>query len=275
MAQGKRRRLSWLRPPEAGPGGVMSLGDHLRELRYRLIVAVVAIILCSLLAAIWYDALYRLMLRPYLLAVEMLAQSNPNLNPTTVITGVTQPLMMAIKVCAVAGLVIASPLWLYQLWAFIVPALLTKEKRYALGFLSAAIPLFLLGVAIGYYIMPQGISVLLAFTPSSVPVTNLIDVQDFLELTLKLMVVFGVGFLIPVFVVGLNMVGVLRAEQLKKIRTYVIFGIFVFGAAATPSTDPFSMLALAIPMTVLYLGAEVVCRVRDRRKAKALVPAEA
>ncbi len=275
MAEGKRRRLAWLRPPEAGPGGVMSLGDHLRELRYRLIVAVVAILVLSLLSAIWYDALYQVMLRPYLLAVEMLKASNPNLTPTTVISGVTEPLMMAFKVCAVAGVVLASPVWLYQLWAFIVPALLTKERRYALGFLSAAIPLFLLGVVIGYYIMPQGISVLLAFTPSSVPVTNLIDVQDFLELTLKLMVVFGVGFLIPVFVVGLNMVGVLKATSLKKVRTYVIFGIFVFGAAATPSTDPFSMLALAIPMTLLYLGAEVVCKVLDRRKARDLALAEA
>ena len=159
----------------------MSLGDHLREVRYRLIVAVVAFVVASLLAAIWYDALYQVMLRPYLLAVEMLARSHPNLTPTTVITGVAEPLIMAMKVCAVAGLVLASPVWLYQIWAFVVPALMSQERRYAVGFLSAAIPLFLLGVAIGYYIMPQGISVLLAFTPSSVPVTNLIDVQAFLD----------------------------------------------------------------------------------------------
>lgn len=275
MAEGKRRRLAWLRPPEAGPGGTMSLGDHLRELRYRLIVSVLAIGLGSLIAAIWYDALYQVMLRPYTLAVQMLAESNPNLDPTTVITGVTTPLILAMKVCVVAGMVLSSPVWLYQVWAFIVPALLAKEKRYAIGFLSAAIPLFLLGVLIGYYIMPQGISVLLAFTPSSVPVTNLIDVDDFLQLTLQLMVVFGIGFLIPVVVVGLNLVGVLRASQLGKIRTYVIFGIFVFGAAATPSTDPFSMLALSIPMSLLYLAAEVFCRVHDRRKAKVAVPADA
>jgi sec-independent protein translocase protein TatC len=275
MAEGKRRRFAWLRPPKGGPGGTMALGDHLRELRYRLIVSVLAVIVASLLAAIWYDALYQVMLRPYLLAVKMLAESNPNLDPTTVISGVTTPLILAMKVCVVAGLVLASPVWLYQLWAFIVPALLAKEKRYALGFLSAAIPLFLLGVLIGYYIMPQGISVLLAFTPSSVPVMNLIDVRDFLELTLKLMIVFGLGFLIPVVVVGLNLVGVLKAAQLAKVRTYVVFGIFVFGAAATPSTDPFSMLALAIPMTVLYLIAEVVCRMHDKRKANSLVAAEA
>ncbi len=270
-----RRRFAWLRPPQAGPGGTMSLADHLREVRYRLIVSVVAIVAASLLSAIWYDALYQVMLRPYLLAVDMLAESNPNLNPTTVITGVAEPLVMAMKVCLVAGLVLASPVWLYQIWAFIMPALLAREKRYALGFLAAAIPLFLSGVVIGYYIMPQGISVLLAFTPSSVPVTNLIDVQAFLELTMRLMIVFGIGFLIPVFVVGLNLVGVLSARTLGQVRTYVVFGIFVFGAAATPSTDPFSMLALAIPMSLLFLLAEVVCRFNDRRKARAALPAGA
>jgi len=124
-------------------------------------------------------------------------------------------------------------------------------------------------VLIGYYILPQGISVLLAFTPSTVPVTNLLEVDAFLKLTLQMMVVFGLGFLMPVVVVGANMMGVLSAAQLKKSRTYVIFGLFVFGAVATPSTDPFSMLALSLPMIALYLVAEVICRVHDRRKAGA------
>lgn len=246
----------------------MSLADHLRELRYRLIVVTVAVVLASSVAAIWYDTLYQVMLRPFLQAVEMLKVSNPNLQPTTVISGVAEPLLLAMKVCVVAGIVLASPVWLYQIWAFIVPALLAKEKRYALGFLSAAIPLFLFGVVIAYWIMPQGVTALLAFTPDSVAVENLIDVQGFLTLALKTMLVFGLGFLIPVLVVGLNMVGVLKASQLAKARAYVIFGLFVFAAAVTPSTDPFSMLALAIPMTLLYEVAEIVAKVHDRRQAK-------
>ena len=100
--------------------------------------------------------------------------------------------------------------------------------------------------------------------------TNLLDINEFLKLTLQLMVVFGLGFLMPVVVVGANMVGVVSAKQLAKARTYVVFGTFVFGAAATPSSDPFSMLALALPMTALYLVAEVICHVHDRRKAKAV-----
>lgn len=268
MAQTKRRRLAWLRPPPPSADGTMSLGDHLRELRYRLIVSVLAIVVASALVAIGYDWLYQVMLRPYQQAVQMLAETNPGLNPETVISGVTQPLILAMKVCVVAGIVLASPVWLYQLWSFVVPALLAKEKRYALGFLTAAIPLFLLGVVVGYLILPQGISVLLAFTPDSVPVTNLVDVQDFLTLTLQLMLVFGLGFLIPVLVVGLNLVGVVKAKQLAKARIYVIFGVFVFSAAVTPSTDPFSMLALAVPMTVLYGVAEIISRIHDRRLAK-------
>jgi len=252
----------------------MTLADHLRELRYRLIVAALGLIVAAAASGIWYQELYLLMMRPYLQAAEMLKQSNPNLNPTTVISGVTAPFMLILQIALVAGLVLSSPVWLYQLWAYIAPALLAKEKKYALGFLAAAIPLFLLGVAIGYYILPQGISVMLAFTPSSVPVTNLLDINEFLKLTLQLMVVFGLGFLMPVVIVGANLIGVVSAKQLGKYRTYVIFATFVFGAAATPSSDPFSMLALAIPMTVLYLIAEVICHVNDRRKAKALAKAE-
>jgi sec-independent protein translocase protein TatC len=268
-----RLSLAWLRPPKGAPGGVMTLADHLRELRYRLIVSVLAILAAGGLAAIWYDRLYQVMLGPYLVAVDLLLASNPNLTPTTVITGVTSPLTLALKVCAVAGLVLASPVWLYQLWAFIVPALLVKEKKLALGFLGAAIPLFCLGVAIGYYILPQGIAVLLAFTPSSVPITNLIDVAQFLDLTLRLMVVFGLGFLLPVVVVGLNLVGVVSAKQLGSVRLYVVFATFVFGAAATPSTDPVSMLALAVPMALLYLGAEAIAHLHDRRTKRADVAA--
>jgi len=263
-----RFSLAWLKPPPISADGVMSLADHLRELRYRLIFSVIAIVIASALAGIWYNQLYTVLMHPYLRAVEMLEATNPNITASTVITGVSTPFLLALKVCLVAGLVLSSPLWLYQLWAFIVPALLVKEKKWALIFLSAAIPLFLLGVLVGYYVLPQGISVMLSFTPSSIPITNLLEVNQFLEMTLQLMVIFGLGFLMPVVVVGLNLAGVVTARQLSRARTYVIFGTFVFGAAATPSTDPFSMLALALPMTLLYLAAELIARLNDRRRAR-------
>lgn len=244
----------------------MSLGDHLRELRYRVVFSLVWIVLGMVVVAIFYNQAYLFLAEPWLQARDIISQTNPEISTQMVLSGVTAPLTLALKICGVGGLVLASPIWLYQVWAYIAPALLVKEKRWALIFLSVALPLFLAGVAVGYLILPQGISVLMAFTPQSVPITNLIEIDKFLELMLQLMVVFGLGFLMPVVVVGANLAGVLKAKQLAKARTYVIFGCFVFGAAATPSTDPFSMLALAVPMSLLFVVAEVICRFNDKRR---------
>lgn len=244
----------------------MSLGDHLRELRYRVVFSLVWIVLGMVVVAIFYNQAYLFLAEPWLQARDIISATNPEISTQMVLSGVTAPLTLALKICGVGGLVLASPIWLYQIWAYIVPALVAKEKRWALIFLSVALPLFLAGVAVGYLILPQGISVLMAFTPQSVPITNLIEIDKFLELMLQLMVVFGLGFLMPVVVVGANLVGVLKAKQLAKARTYVIFGCFVFGAAATPSTDPFSMLALAVPMSLLFIVAEVICRFNDKRR---------
>lgn len=262
----RRFSLGWLKPPPTSPDGVMSLGDHLRELRYRVVFSLVWIVLGMVVVAIFYNQVYLFLAQPWLYARDIISATNPEISTQMVLSGVTAPLTLALKICGVGGLVLAAPIWLYQIWAYIVPALLAKEKRWALIFLAVALPLFLAGVTVGYLILPQGISVLMAFTPQSVPITNLIEIDKFLELMLQLMVVFGLGFLMPVVVVGANLVGVLKARQLAKARTYVIFGCFVFGAAATPSTDPFSMLALAVPMALLFVLAEVVCRFNDKRR---------
>jgi sec-independent protein translocase protein TatC len=175
---------------------------------------------------------------------------------------------LALKVSALAGLLITAPFWLYQLWAFIVPGLLAKEKKWTLIFIGAATPMFAGGVLVGYIVLPKAITVLLSFTQSGV--SNLQDINAYLSFLLRLMVVFGIAFLIPLVVLMLNIVGVIKAKQLSKYRSLVIFGTFVFGAVATPSTDPFSMLALALPMTVLFLAAEVIAHILDRRKERAV-----
>ena len=147
-----------------------------------------------------------------------------------------------------------------------MPGLLAKEKKWALIFIGTATPLFALGVATAYFVLPKAIAVLLSFTAEGV--TNLQNINTFLSFMLRLMVVFGIAYLIPLLVLMLNIVGVVKARQLAKYRTLVIFGTFVFGAVATPSTDPFSMLALALPMTVLFLAAEVIAHILDRRKSR-------
>lgn len=263
-----RLSLGWLKPPKVPADGVMSLADHLRELRYRLIFSMVAIALGTVAAALFYFPLLDFMLQPWADAQQILKGLKPDLTIQAVLSGVTSPLLLALKVCAIAGLVLTSPLWLYQLWAYIAPALLVKEKKYALLFLLAAVPLFLAGVAMGYLVLPQAIAVMMAFTPDVIEITNLLAVDDFLGLMVQLMLVFGAGFLMPVVVVTLNLMGVVSARALGAARAYVFFGCAIFGAAATPGGDPFSMLALAIPMMLLFFIAELICRVNDKRRGR-------
>ena len=263
-----RLSLGWLRPPKVPADGVMSLADHLRELRYRLIFSVVVIFVGMIACLIFNNQLFQVLLRPYEESLEILKGIRPNLDVQAVLGGVTAPLLLILMIAALGGLVLTSPVWLYQVWAYIAPALLAKEKKYALVFLLAAVPLFVGGVVLGYYIMPSAIAIMLAFTPESFEVLNLLEMNDFFKMMMQLMLVFGLGFLLPVVVVTLNFVGVLSAKALAGARRYVLFGSAVFGAAATPGGEPFSMLALTIPMMLLFLIAEAICHANDKRRAK-------
>jgi sec-independent protein translocase protein TatC len=258
--------LAWLRPPAAPADGSMTLFEHLRELRYRLVVAGLAILVGTIIAWFFRSDLIDILLAPYYQAEADLKARNPGAVLQVVNNGIASPFTLVIKVSALAGLILSSPIWLWQFWSFIVPGLLAKEKKWAMVFIGAATPLFCAGVAVGYIVMPKGISVLLSFTEGGV--TNLQDINQFLSFLMRIMLVFGAAFLIPLVVLMLNILGVVPARYLSKYRTYVIFGTFVFGAIATPSTDPFSMLALAAPMTVLFLVAEIIAHLMDRRKAR-------
>lgn len=266
----RRLNLGWLLPPKVPPDGVMSLADHLRELRYRVVLSTIVILIGMVVCGVFYKDVLGIMLQPLENARTRLAESHPELDLQPVMTGYIAPFMLALKVALVGGMVITSPIWLYQVWAYIRPALLAKEKKYALAFMVAAVPLFLAGVSVGYWVLPQGISLMLSFTPDLLPIQNLLDIDAFLDLLIKLMLVFGFGFLMPVIVVALNLVGVVSAQALKGARQYVIFGSFVFGAVATPGGDPFTMLALAIPLMLLFLIAEAICHVNDKRRARKL-----
>ncbi len=271
MGRPVRFSLKWLLPPEVPPDGSMTLFEHLRELRYRLVVAAVAIVVAMVGCAFFYNEMYLLLLHPYNVAKSALEASKPGLKLEVVNIGIAAPFSLAMKITLIAALVVSAPVWLYQIWSFVVPGLLAKEKKWAIIFVVASSPLFAAGVALGYWIMPKGIAVLVGFTPQAVDTTNMLNVNDFLSFLIRVMLVFGIAFLIPVFVLMLNFLGVIKARQLAKARLYVIFGTFVFGAVATPSTDPISMLALAIPMSILFLAAEVIAHIFDARKARRAV----
>ena len=201
---------------------------------------------------------------PYYAAVDSLKDSRPDAQTMIVNDGVVSPFTLAVIACIAGGIVLSSPVWLYQLWAFVAPGLVAKEKKYALAFMGSAIPLFLSGVALAYWIAPKGFAVLLGFTPDDV--TNLQDVSKFLQFLTIMLLVFGLSFLLPVVLVALNLMGVVRARTLSRFRIPAIFICFVFGAVATPSVDPFSMLAMAIPMALMYIISEVICHANDRRR---------
>jgi sec-independent protein translocase protein TatC len=246
-----------------GPDGRMALSDHLRELRARIIRATIVLVIAFFVALFFYEDLYQLILHPYQEARKNLpskTKSEPVLN------GVTAGLTFQLKLCGLAALVGSSPYWLYQIWAFIVPGLHPNERKWSRVFAAIAGPLFFAGVAVGYYVLPKAITVLIGFTPADV--TNLVEFTQFFSFISRMLLIFGIAFEIPLFVVMLNLAGVVSGRALGRYRPWIIIGTFVFAAVGTPSTDPFSMLFLAIPMLVLFLLAELIARVVDRARGR-------
>jgi sec-independent protein translocase protein TatC len=241
----------------------MTLTEHLRELRNRLLISLVSILVGFVIAWIFYQRIYDALREPFDAAVKDLDCTGDRECRITINT-IGGSFLLQAKISLMAGIVIASPVWLYELWAFIMPGLHRNEKKWTLIFVSIAGPLFIGGVALGYYVMPKGMSVLLGFTPHGV--SNFIDSAHYLDFIVRVLLVFGISFEIPLFVVLLNLAGVVRAHHLSRWRSWIIFGTFIFAAVATPSTDPITMLLLAMPMVVLFLISEGIAHLVDRRR---------
>jgi sec-independent protein translocase protein TatC len=246
-----------------GEGGRMSLGDHFRELRARVMRCTLYLVIGTIVALFFYKFLFNLVLDPYNQARALLGQSTQT---EAVITGVGTPLMLQLKICGIAAIVGTSPLWLSEIWGFVVPGLHSSERRWSRIFAFTAGPLFIAGVALGYYVLPKGIAALIGFTPAGV--TQLTEFGNFFSFITRMLLVFGIAFEIPLFVVMLNMAGVVSGRTLGRYRPWIIIGTFVFAAVATPSTDPYSMLMLAVPMLVLVLASELISRVLDHRRGR-------
>jgi len=244
-----------------GEDGRMALGDHLRELRARLLRSVLALTIALIVALFFYDQLFDIIYRPYQIARENL-QGKVDTRGT--ISGAGGPLLLQLKMCGVAAVIVTAPYWLLQIWGFVVPGLHPHEKRWTRIFAMVAGPLFIIGVGVGYYVLPKGLEVLIGFAPEKLQ--SLVDFGEYFSFFSRMLLVFGVSFEIPLFVVLLNLAGVVSGRTLGRYRPWIIVGTFVFAAVATPSTDPFSMLMLAIPMVALFMVSEVVARVVDRRR---------
>jgi sec-independent protein translocase protein TatC len=246
-----------------GPDGRMALTDHLREFRARLIRCALVLVVAFIVALFFYDQLLDFIAEPYRDATATLQDE---VDSELVASGITAGLMLQLKLCGVAALVVSAPYWLYQIWAFILPGLHANERKWSRVVAAIAGPLFFAGVALGYYILPKGLSVLIAFVPEDVQ--NLVDFSAYFSFVTRMLLIFGVSMEIPFFVVLLNLAGVVSGKALGRYRPWIVIGVFVFAAVATPSTDPFSMLLLAIPMLILFLIAEIIARLVDRSRGR-------
>ncbi|MEI2641384.1 MAG: twin-arginine translocase subunit TatC [Candidatus Nanopelagicales bacterium] len=242
----------------------MPLADHLRELRRRLVISIIAIAAGSVVGWIYYTQIFDVIARPIEQVVAEAAAEGRDVR--LVMSGVADAFMLQVKIAAMTGLVLASPVWLYQLWAFVTPGLHPRERRWVYVLVGVSVPLFLAGVALAYAVMPKGLEVLLGFTPENVG--NYLPVDRYLSFFLRMILVFGVGFLTPLFIVGLNIVGILSGKRLAAAWRYIIFAVFVFAAVATPTGDPVNMMLLATPILLLVVAAVAFCLLNDRRRAR-------
>jgi sec-independent protein translocase protein TatC len=242
----------------------MSLIEHLRELRTRLLKASVAIVIGTVAAWGFYPQIFDILSQPVNEIVEK-AQANGR-DVRLVLGGVADAFILQIKVSVVTSLLITCPIWIYQLWRFITPGLYRKEKLRAYLFAAVATPLFVGGAVLAYLLLPLGLSILFGFTPLGVG--NYVPVDRYLSFFLRMVLVFGISFLTPLFIVMLNIFDILEAKAITSRWRVVVLGVFAFAAVATPTGDPVNMTLLAAPVLLLISIATFIAWLNDKRRAR-------
>jgi sec-independent protein translocase protein TatC len=240
----------------------MTLWEHIAELRTRLIRSIAAVLIGAVVGWFLYPYIFDFLTHP-------LHQAERS---AIIIAGSPiAPLLTRIKIAGYVGIILAMPVLVWELWRFITPGLYPHEKRYAVPFTVGAVIFFIMGAAVAYISLTPALTFLNAVGGHNIkPVYN---ISDYLKLIVLMMIIFGVGFEFPVLLVALQVAGVVKPQQLSHARRWAIVGIVVVSAVITPSSDPFSMLALAIPLYVFFELAIVFGRVYNRRKAKRAVRA--
>ena len=245
----------------------MPVLDHLRELRRRVIIMLLIVAAGGVLGWIFYAHILDFLRHPYCqVPVKYRYESQSGGSCVLIYHGVLDGFTTRLKVSVIAGAVATGPLWLYQIWAFITPGLRRNERKYTLVFVLASTLLFVAGMALAYAVLTRGLTFVLR--ASGAGTQALLTINDYISFVTLMLVVFGAAFELPLLLVMANFAGVLPAKLLKKSRRIAVFLIFLFAAVATPSTDPFTMCAMAIPMVLLLEVAIQIAIVHDRRKAR-------
>ena len=243
------------------PEGRMSLGEHLVEFRRRLFLAAAGILLGSIGGFFVTDWVWAALSAP----LDAVASSSHRLAEINY-TSISEAFDTRVSIALTVGLVASSPWWLWQVWAFITPALVKREKAYVYGFLGSAIPLFFAGCATGWWLFPHVVELMTGLAPEGS--TTLLTARYYLDFSIKFIIAIGVGFVLPVFLVLLNFLRVLSAKTILKGWRWAIVIITLFTGLVTPAADVLSMFLLAIPMVTLYYLAALIAFVHDRRVAK-------
>lgn len=269
---------------EKNPEARMALGDHLRELRRRVILAVVGILIGAIIGWIFYNPvtigpvsvfglftigpLYTPGIFATLQAPIAAIQGMDDDNLAALnFQGIGTAFDMQLRIALFAGVLISSPWWIYQAFAFVTPGLTRKEKQYTYGFLGAAVPLFFAGAAVAWSVLPRAMEILIAeFTPEDTQ--NLIAADVYLKFVMQFVLAFGIAFLLPLVMVALNFLGIVKGETWLRGWRWAIVGIFTFCAFATPNPEPTAMIFMALPIVGLYFIAVLVCHLHDKRVAK-------
>jgi sec-independent protein translocase protein TatC len=261
------RLKPWVKAPN--PEGRMSIVDHLRELRRRLLIVAIIVGLGAVLGWLSYNQLLSVLKRPYCdipyqhrLGALNQSREQCKLFFRAPLDGFT----IRLKVSVVAGAILTSPFWLYQLWAFVTPGLRKHEKRWTVGFVVTSTALFAMGMALAYVTLSKSLEVLVLSAGDGTQAS--LDITSYISFVILMLVIFGASFEVPLLVVMLNLVRILPFSVLKRGQRIGIFLIFVFAAVATPSTDPFTMIAMALPMCVLFEAAVLFAFLNDRRRAR-------
>ncbi|WP_297602072.1 twin-arginine translocase subunit TatC [Microcella sp.] len=241
----------------------MSIGEHLRELRRRLGISAAVLLVAAVAGFFLADVVWAELSRP-LQQVALASGREAQINYTSVTEAFDTRMMIALAI----GVVLSSPMWLYQTWAYVVPALKRREKLYAVAFLGAAVPLFAAGCAAGWFVIPNIVTLLTSFAPEGS--ATLLTARTYLDFALKLILAVGVGFVLPILLVMLNAIGVLTGAAILRSWRWAVIVIALFTALATPAADVLSMLLLAAPMLGLYFAAAAIAVLVDKRRERAL-----